>query len=229
MLAPVLLFVALAAPASAERLPDCIHVSTTAAKPRFKPDLDSVRECQDRVKQEMIDRAKAKGEPLTYQKIEAIEDDQRAEVRDYLAHSGAVIDGTSKSARSLGGVTTADRAKVSGEDGAAIGGLERRLHAAAGDGKDGITPAMGRDIADTLTKQQGYVSPDMKDLLDSVVRDGGKLTPETMKKLQGAGRAAKGAGLDLNIDKNTEKDLLEHDFDKDKDVPPAPPADPGNL
>ncbi len=229
MFAPVLLLVALAAPASAANLPDCVHVSTTAAHLRYKPDLDSVRECQDRVKQQLIDAAAAKGKPLNYQKIEKIEDDQREEVRDYLANSGAVIDGTTKSARSLGGVTEADRAKVSAEDGAAIGGLEKRLHAAAGDGKDGVTPAMGRDIVDTLTKQQGFVSPDMKDLLDSVVRDGGKLTPETMKKLQGAGRAAKGAGMDLNIDKNTEKDLLEHDFDKDKDAPPVPPANPGNL
>lgn len=53
---------------------------------------------------------------------------------------------------------------------------------AAGDGKERITPAMGRDIIDSLTKQQGFVSPDLKDMLDSVV-DGGKLTPETMKKL----------------------------------------------
>jgi hypothetical protein len=70
----------------------------------------------------------------------------------------------------------------------------------------------------------------MKDLLDSVVRDGGKLKADTMKKLQNAGREAKGQGLDLNIDKNTEKDLLEHDFDSDKNAPPPTPAgDPGNL
>jgi hypothetical protein len=69
----------------------------------------------------------------------------------------------------------------------------------------------------------------MKDLLDAVVKDGGKLTPETMKKLQGAGRAAKGQGLDLNIDPKTEKDLLDHDFDSDKNAPPPPPSDPGNL
>lgn len=229
MFAPVLLFVALAAPVAAEKLPDCIHVSTTAVKLRYKPDLDSVRECQELVKQQLIDKAVAKGKPLTYQKIEKIEDEQRAEVRDYLANSGAVIDGTTKSGQGLGGVTAADRAKVSAEDGEMIDGLEKRLHAAAGDGKDGITPAMGRDIIDSLTKKQGFVSPDMKDLIDSVVRDGGKLTPETMKKLQGAGKAAKASGLDLNIDKNTEKDLLEHDFDKDKDAPPAPPANPGNL
>ena len=56
----------------------------------------------------------------------------------------------------------------------------------------------------------------MKDLLDSVQRDGGRLTPETMKKLQGAGKSAKSEGLQLNIDSGVEKLLLERDFDADK-------------
>lgn len=227
MTAPLLLISALALSASAAKLPDCIHVSSTSV--RYKADLDAVRDCQEKARQKMIDDAAAKGKPLTYAQLENIDDRQRAQVRDFLANSGTIIEGSTKSDRGLGGVTGDDLKRVSAEDGADIQGLEKRLHAAAGDGKDGITPAMGRDIIDSLTKKQGFVSPDMKDLIDSVVRDGGKLTPETMKKLQSAGKAAKGAGLNLNIDKGTEKDLLEHDFDKDKDVPPAPPADPGNL
>jgi hypothetical protein len=209
MAAPLLLLAVLAVPASAAspaKLPDCVHVSSTSL--RYMPDLDAVRECQDKVRQKLVDDARNKGKPLSYQKLEKIDDQQREQVRDYLANSGTIIDGSTKSDRGLG----------------------ERLHAAAGDGKDGITPAMGRDIIDSLMKKQGFVSPDMKDLIDSTVRDGGKLTPETMKKLQGAGRAAKGAGLDLNINPGTEKDLLEHDFDKDKDESkPAPHADPGNL
>ena len=233
-MAPLILLVlalpaSAAKPAPAPKIPDCIHVSTMTARPRFQPDLETVRECQEIAKNRLIDEAAGKRKPLTEAQIEKIEDDQRAEVRDYLANSGVVLDGKSKSGRGLGGVTKKDLERVTPEEGAEIGALEKRLHDAAGDGKDGITPAMGRDIIDSLTKKQGFVSPDMKELLDAVVRDGGKLTPETMKKLQGAGKAAKGAGLDLNIDKNTEKDLLEHDFDSDKDVPPAPPADPGNL
>jgi hypothetical protein len=227
MLAPLLLIAALAVPASAAKLPDCIHVSSTSV--RFKADLDAVRDCQEKARRKMIADAQAKGKPLSYQRLEEIDDQQRAQVRDFLANSGTIIEGKNKSDRGLGGVTERDLQRVSADEGAGIGDLEKRLHTAAGDGREGITPAMGRDIIDSLTKQQGSVSPDMQDLLDSVVRDGGKLTPETMKKLQSAGRAAKGAGLDLNIDKGTEKNLLEHDFDKDVEQKPQTPADPGNL
>ena len=227
MSAPLLLLALLSVPVSAQKIPDCIHVSSMSVV--FKADLDAVRDCQDRARRKLVDDAERKGKPLSYAKLERVDDLQREQVRDYLANSGTVIDGSTKSDRSLGGVTPKDLERVSPGDGADIGDLEKRLHAAAGDGKEGITPAMGRDLLDSLTKKQGFVSPDMKDLIDSVVRDGGKLTPETMQKLQSAGKAAKGAGLDLNIDKNTEKDLLEHDFEKDKGQPPAAHADPGNL
>ncbi|MDD5303054.1 MAG: hypothetical protein PHS14_08080 [Elusimicrobia bacterium] len=227
MTGPLLLIALLAVPASAAKLPDCIHVSSTSV--RYKADLDAVRDCQERARQKLIDDAAAKGKPLSYEKLEKIDDQQRAQVREFLANSGTIIEGTTKSDRGLGGVTQKDLQRVSADEGAEIGDLEKRLHAAAGDGKEGITPAMGRDLIDSLTQKQGFVSADMRDLIDSVVRDGGKLTPETMKKLQSAGRAAKGAGLDLNIDKGTEKNLLESDFDKDGERKAQAPADPGNL
>lgn len=229
MVAPLLLVIALASPASAAKLPDCIHLSTSAARVRWMPDLDAVRDCQEKARETLAAGAAAKGRPLSETELEDLDEQQRAQAREYLAKSGTVIEGSSKAGPGLGGVTDKDLGRVSAEEGTEVSGLEKRLHAAAGDGKEGITPAMGRDMIDSLTKKQGFVSPDMKDLIESVVRDGGKLTPETMKKLQGAGRAAKGAGLDLNIDKGTEKNLLEHDFDKDGNPKAAPHADPGNL
>lgn len=228
MVAPLLLLAVLTLPAAAaDKIPDCIHVSSTSL--RYRADLDAVRACQEKARQKMIDDAAAKGKPLAYQKLEKIDDQQRAEVKAYLEKSGTVIEGSTKNGRALGGVTERDLSRVSPEEGAEIEGLQKRLHAAAGDGKDGITPAMGRDIIDSLKKKQGSISPEMQDLLDAVVRDGGKLTPETMKKIQGAARAAKGAGLELNIDKGTETNILEHDFDSDKAQKPEAPASPGNL
>ena len=214
MLPHLLLVTALAVPASAQTLPDCIHVSTTSA--RYKASLDAVRDCQEKARQKLIDTAQDKGQPLSYQRLEQIDDEQRAQVREFLAMSGTIIEGATKSDRALGADPEID-------------GLEKRLRAEAGDGKDGISPAIGRDVIDSLTKKQGFVSADMRDLLDSVVRDGGRLTPETMKKLQDAGRAAKGASLNLNIDKGVEKELIERDFDKDAGEKPETHADPGNL
>ena len=229
MAAPLLLIALLAAAASAQRIPDCIHVSTSAVRPRYKPDLDSVRDCQEKARQKLIDDASARGKPLSYRQIEDIDDRQRAEAREFLADSGTVIEGSTKNNRPLGDVGDEDPAKVSAEEGAEIRALEKRLREAAGEGKEGITPAMGRDLIDTLTRKQGFVSPGMRELVDAVVRDGGRLTPQTMKKLQRAGKAAKGAGLDLKIDKGTEKSLLERDFDADTEGTPRAHADPGNL
>lgn len=227
MVVPLLLTVALAVVASAEQLPDCIHVSSTSV--RYKADLDAVRDCQDKARQKMVDDAQSKGKPLSYDRLEQIDDQQRAQMREFFARSGTIITGTTKSNRGLGGVTQKDLRRVSADERAEIDDLEKRLHSAAGDGKDGITPSMGRDIIDSLTKKQGSVSADMKDMIDAVVRDGGKLSPETMKKLQGAGRAAKGDGLDLNIDQGTEKELLERDFDKNTEQKSEAHSDPGNL
>ncbi len=228
MVAPLLLIAALAVPASAgEKVPDCIHVSSTSA--RFKADLDAVRDCQEKAREKLIETAKGKGKPLSYARIESIDDRQRAEVKEFLEKSGTVIEGATKSARGLDENAESGRKGVSADESAEVGALEKRLHAAAGDGKDGITPSMGRDIIDSLRKKQGFVSPEMQGLIDAVVRDGGKLTPETMKKLQSAGKSAKGAGLELGIDKGVEKDLLEHDFDSDKEQQAAPHEAPGNL
>jgi hypothetical protein len=94
--------------------------------------------------------------------------------------------------------------------------LGSRLRSAAGDGSKGVTPDMAADITATLLQSQGSVSSDMRDLLDSVSRDGVNLTPDTMKLLQQGARDAKGQGLELGVAPEMEKLLLEHDFEADK-------------
>ena len=213
----ILLAALAAAPASAAVHPaSCLHVSSGTAPSNF----NEFRACQNRTRAAVVAAAASKGAPLTEAQLDTIDDYQRAEARKFLAQPGRVVAGDSTG--KLGGVTAADLGRADPKSAAAIQGLQGRLQAAAGDGKDGITPAMADDIRATLMQAQGGISPDMKDLLDSVQRDGAKLTPDTMKKLQGAGKAAKGDGLDLNIDPNTEKLLLEHDFDKDKQDAAAP-------
>ena len=205
-----ILLAALAAPASAVVVPACLHVSSGTAP----SNLDELHACQNRARAAAVAAALDKGAPLTAAQLDKLDDDQRAEARKLPAKP---------STGKLGGATSADLKRVDPKSAASIEGLQGRMQAAAGDGKAGITPSMADDVRATLMQAQGGISPDMKDLLDSVERDGAKLTPETMKKLQGAGKAAKGEGLDLNIDRNTEKLLLEHDFDKDK-IDAAPPA-----
>jgi hypothetical protein len=204
----------------------CLHASSGTAP----SSLDELRACQIQARAAAVAAAASKGTPLTDARLEIIDESQRAEARKFLAQPQNVVSGppesTSKSAAGqaasgdasgkLGGVTRANLGRVDPKSGAAIEGLQSRLHAAAGDGKNGVTQAMAGDIQATLIQAQGSVSPDMQNLLDAVSHDGGKLTPDTMKKLQGAGKAAKGEGLDLNIDPAAEKLLLERDFDADK-------------
>lgn len=229
MVLPVLLAVLTAAPASAASLrpASCLRATKYGPAPKTFEDF---RDCQGGSRDDLVQAAEAKGKPLTAAQLDKIDDYQRAEARKFLAKPQIVSVGPNvaapppKEAASsgdapagkLGGATSGDLARVDAKSGASIQGLQARLQAAAGDGKNGITPAMADDIRATLTQAQGSISPEMKALLDAVQKDGGKLTPDTMKLLQGAGRAAKGEGLDLNIDPSTEKDILNHDFDADK-------------
>ncbi|HEX4049201.1 MAG TPA: hypothetical protein VH309_15245 [Elusimicrobiota bacterium] len=233
MLLPALLAAALAAvPASASpavRLASCLHPA--AGKPPAS--FDGLRACQARARSAAVAAAAGKGAPLTDAQLDALDDAQRAEARKFFAQPSIVTTGppappetarTSAPPGKLGGATAADLSRADPKSAAAIEGLQGRLQAAAGDGKDGVTPAMADDVRATLLQAQGGLSPDMQDLLDGVQADGGKLTPATMLKLQNAGKAAKGDGLDLNIDPNAEKQLLDTDLSKDQTDPDASPA-----
>jgi hypothetical protein len=232
-----------ASPAAAYK--DCL---TDPATKRPREDFESLRECQRLAKDAYGRQKDKKGRLPSGAAQERFDEHQRAEARRFFenpnanaAAGGSTLvdtpDAPAEETRAttaprsskkdkLGGLSGEDRAKA-GEGAGALLGLEGRLKAAAGDGSQGITPGMARDIIETLGKQQGGVSGDMQSLLDSVVRDGGKLKPETMMKLQEAAKQAKGSGLSLGIDPKIEQGLLESDFSQDK-VPDAPQS-PGSL
>jgi hypothetical protein len=200
----------------------CLRGAKTAPAPKT---FEAFRGCQAAARAALVASAESAGKPLTPDQLDQVDEYQRAEARRFLARPGVVASGPDSSGAAevesspndkLGGVTDADLKRADPKSGASIAALQERLHAAAGDGKDGITPAMADDIRATLSQAQGGLSPEMKNLLDAVQRDGGKLTPDTMKLIQGAGRAAKGAGLNLNIDPNAEKEILNRDFEADK-------------
>lgn len=214
---------------------DCLSDAGTGTPPTTFAQL---RACQDRLRAGAIKKARLAGRNLTESQLEALDDLQRAQARRFFATNGSVeSDGPPPAASAVakpdawGGATPADLSRVGAGGAAAVAALQDRLHAAAGDGDQGITPAMAADVRSTLLQAQGGVSPDMQALLDAVAKDGGKLTPETMKLLQGAGRSAKAEGLDLNIDPAIEKDLLSHDFDADKKYFPAAgiASSPGSM
>lgn len=236
-----LLALLLAVPAAAGPYPDCL---TDPATRRPRERFEALRDCQKAARDAFAAKKDKKGRRPSAAALERFDDHQRAEAKRFFENPNAEAAGggstlvdspdappeeaAPRAGRKdkLGGLSGADRAKA-GDSAQALAGLEGRLKAAAGDGSQGITPGMARDIIATLTRQQGGVSGDMKSLLDSVVRDGGKLKPETMRKLQDAAKAAKGEGLQLGIDPKMEKAILESDFSQDQ--APDVPASPGAL
>lgn len=216
---------ALAIAAAAGLWPDCAR---TGKPPRDRPFLREVLACQDRIRAKL--RKTRRPSNAEWDSLDA---HQRAEVRDYINRQTSPVQGDGAAPQAaaerspLGGPTDADLRRVDPETVLDLAELQRQVHAAAGDGRQGVTPQMARDMEDFLLKEQGQVSPEMSELLRAVSKDGGKLTDDTMKKLGDAARAAKAEGLDLNVKPEIEKGLLE--FKPGQDGSSQSQQDPGSL
>lgn len=215
-------------------------LSSTASAACLSPgkefvDFDALRACQDKERLAFIDAMRAKKKRLpTEAELDGLEDRQRGEARAFFegrTQGASDMDLASEEpprevektfAREEKPKTQAPAKKlqgplalVEGQAGVTQGDLDylsNSLSQKSEHGKKGVTPEMAGDMRKMLMQKQGSVSPDMSRLLDLTSRDGANLSQETMEALRDAGKQAKGAGLNLNIDPNTEKQLLEDDL-----------------
>lgn len=172
---------------------------------------------------------------------EAALEAQRAEVRDYLSRHperASVDEGPAakKPDRPVPEKVRAQRAasdramKKNAErlpegDRAAYEALAGDLWSLSGDGEKGLTPEMAKEIVGYLQKQQGGVSVEMRGLLESLSKDGAKLSDGSVRQLKKAARDAKAEGLELGVaDEGMEAWLL----DPATDPPPAGDGPPVN-
>jgi hypothetical protein len=219
---PAFLLFFMAAAASAAPLPACVK-KTKAGYDEPKT-LPALLRCQERAR-----AGKAAGEDS----LEL----QRAEVRDYLARhperasageppaatpappraadpdAGLSPTVKAQKARSRQAVA-ANAERLPEGDRAAYAELSEGLWTMSGDGEMGLTPDMAKEIAGYLQKQQGGVSAEMSGLLQSLTKDGAKLSHGSVRQLKKAARDAKGEGLDLGVaDEGMERWLLDPETD----------------
>lgn len=187
-------------------------------------DLESLKACQERERDQFIERAKKKtGKPPSEEALDAFEEKQRQAAKPFFERTTF-----GKSDLQLGStlVDAPDDASAEprDEEGKAIkrrpakkaelDELKRSLEAKSDGGKNGVTPEMADDVRAYLKKNQGSISPEMEHLLQSTSKDGPNLTKETMHEVRGAARQAKERGLDLGLSPEQEKQVLEEPLDK---------------
>lgn len=233
MSVPTLLALLLVIPARATKFPDCAR---EGKPPRDKPFLQDVLDCQEKARTDFTEKKRRTGQEPTPEELDALDQHQRKEVRDYISRNddvGTVAqtpasqpedDAPKAAGGKLGGLSDTDLRRVSRKQAQGLRELQRRIHERAADGQGGVTPQSVRDIEEFLLRRQGHISPEMAELLRGVEKDGGTLSDDTMKRLSEAAKAAKSEGLDLGIDPQIEKGLLEFQPPRN-----AAPSGPGSL
>lgn len=203
----------LSTPLSAASFPSCVKKSSSTYQE--PPTLAALIKChKEKLEAARLDFAKAHGVPPADLAVERWEDMQRAEVRDYLRRhedQASLDEPTGTTLVDEGG--GADKAPEANGDGEA--GLDKDFESSLKEksqgGKHGITPGMAKDIVEYLQRKQGGVSPEMKDLLQTVKSEGANLSDATILQIKMAAQKANRAGIDLKVDRETERFLLEPD------------------
>lgn len=142
-----------ATPACAHRLPVCLKTSSETQR------LADLKACQEESWEKFLTKKDEKGALPTTDDLDRLDEHQRAEARRLLAKSKEVLDGDTVPAGAhpgeLGGATGRDLSRTDAKTAKSVSDLQARMHAAAGDGRDGITPAMVDDIKQTLGGAKG--------------------------------------------------------------------------
>ena len=174
---------------------------------------DALRECHRRERDALVESMLGKTvDKKNLAQLKALDRRHRSEEKSYrvknpgselaILAEAQELKGTPTEAASAGAIKPQP-------EGDGLAELKTKLEAASPKGSRGITPEMAAQVRDHLLKKQGFISPQMEQLLRATASDGVNLSHETMRMIQDAAREAKGAGLDLGVDERTEKMLLD--------------------
>lgn len=189
---PLLLLAALLS-SWARAFPVCFDPK--AAPEKAPESMDALRVCQGKKRAAFVKNLKRKpGKDVPPAVLERLDAFQRKEAGAYAA------------THTEGEEPTADAEKPKDGD---LGDLKELLRQQSDDGKRGVTPEMAREIIGNLEAKQGFVSPEMQDLLKHLSADGSRLSHASVRRLKTATQAAKKEGLDLGVPADIEKFLLE--------------------
>lgn len=196
----LLAFFLLPALAAAGPSPSCVQKSKKGL--REPATLQALLDCHKKKLDVLVtDYEEKHGDGPSDEAMEAWEERQREEVRDYIRRH------PERSVRE--GPAEAPSGKKAAGKSAELEGLQKELWEDSDEGRRGVTPAMAKKIVKAIEGQQGYVSQEMADLLEALQKDGANLSDASMRKLKEASRQADADGLDLGVNADLKDYLLE--------------------
>jgi hypothetical protein len=209
----------LQAPASAATPSACV-VKTSSSTYQEPASLRALLDCQ---KKKMAHLAanyqKQHRQEPSDETVSQWEERQRAEVRAFLQRHPNLATLDEGNASDDQAEKPQPQGKSGKTDAVDMETLKQDLWEKSDQGRNGITPDMAQEIIGAITGQQGFVSPDMTALLDAVQKDGAKLTDDTVNQLKAAAQKATASGLDLGVQPDIQKFLLQQG--DPKDIPDA--------